>query len=176
MCFQSDKKILNCEKSLFLLMYIKKSAFTYPRPNTALHAAVKVLGNIGGIIYSRESFLAECPVRNSKSRRNEVWLYILKLLCECNFICYMKALSFYSSVLLLPQTFSFPNYSSPFRGVSSNLICCAQVRFAIIFESRCPPWAWHGSTSVCHRVLLTYLQLEDCYQAWLPVKREQGRG
>lgn len=87
----------------------------------------------------------------------------------------MKALSSYTSVLLLPQTFSFPNYTSPFRGVSSNLTFCAQVAFPIMFENRCTPQVWHGSTPVCHRVLLAFLWLEDCYQAWLLVKTEQGR-
>lgn len=126
-------------------MYIKKSAFTYPRQNTALHASVKMLWNISGIIYSRESFPAQCPVRSCKSRKNEVWLYILKLSCEHNFTSYMKALSSYTLVLLLPQIFSFPSYSSPFRGDSSNLICCGQVWFAIMFENRYTPQVWHGS-------------------------------
>lgn len=36
-------------------MHIKKSAPTYPKPNAALCAPVKVLGNIGEIIYSSGS-------------------------------------------------------------------------------------------------------------------------
>lgn len=176
MCFQSDKNSLIVRRACFYWCIFKKSSFTYPRRNTALHAPVKVLGNIGGIIYSRESFPAQYPVGSCKSRKNEVWLYILKSPCECNFTCYMKALSSYSLVLLLPQIFSFPNYSSPCRGDSLNSICCAQVWFATMFENRCTPQAWHGSTSVCHRALLAYLWLEDGYQAWLLVKTEQGRG
>lgn len=58
-------------------MHIKKSALTYPRPNAALCAPVKVLGNIGEIIYSRGSSSHSVPLEALSSERT-TWVYIPK--------------------------------------------------------------------------------------------------
>lgn len=58
-------------------MHIKKSALTYSRPNGALHAPVKALGNVSEIIYIRGSS-SHSTLLEALSPERATWVYILK--------------------------------------------------------------------------------------------------
>lgn len=70
-----------------LPMHIKKSALMYPRPNAALCAPVKALGNVSEIIYSRGSS-SHRVLLEVLSPERMTWVYVLKT----------KMLMLYSSV------------------------------------------------------------------------------